>query len=181
MLSWFDFHYSFTWASPVPVMQQLLPSIYSLLCVWFIRRKIPCCKSRKHFFDKKDGDAFIEQLYLWAFLIIHYRYRCCRILQSALNTLGQMWLSVQGGGEWIDQFAILPWCPWHTMTTITAIKFRRKNNTDVSCKEEVLINNRRHLACSLVQEAVAMVAPLPCLCSQRNACLWFSANLFHYN
>ena len=94
----------------------------SLLCVWFIRRKIPLLQiSRKHFsFDKKELG-----MHLRAALPMGFQSSIIAIgaviLQSALNTLGTDVVAAQAAASRIDQFAILPMMSFGiTMTTFTA-------------------------------------------------------------
>lgn len=94
----------------------------SLLCVWFIRRKIPLLQiSRKHFsFDKEDF-----QTHLKAALPMGFQSSIIAIgavvLQSALNTLGTDVVAAQAAASRIDQFAVLPMMSFGiTMATFTA-------------------------------------------------------------
>lgn len=113
------FHMGVAGAGYATVIAQVFAS---LLCVWFIRRKIPLLQiSRKHFsFDKKE-----LALHLRAALPMGFQSSIIAIgaviLQSALNTLGTDVVAAQAAASRIDQFAILPMMSFGiTMTTFTA-------------------------------------------------------------
>ena len=113
------FHMGVAGAGYATVIAQVFAS---LLCVWFIRRKIPLLQiSRKHFsFDKKELG-----LHLRAALPMGFQSSIIAIgaviLQSALNTLGTDVVAAQAAASRIDQFAILPMMSFGiTMTTFTA-------------------------------------------------------------
>lgn len=113
------FHMGVAGAGYATVIAQVFAS---LLCVWFIRRKIPLLQiSRKHFsFDKEDF-----QIHLKAALPMGFQSSIIAIgavvLQSALNTLGTDVVAAQAAASRIDQFAVLPMMSFGiTMATFTA-------------------------------------------------------------
>ena len=94
----------------------------SLMCIWFIRRKIPMLQvNRKSFtFDKEE-----LRVHLNAALPMGFQSSIIAIgaviLQSALNTLGTDVVAAQTTAARIDQFAILPMMSFGiTMATFTA-------------------------------------------------------------
>ena len=99
------FHMGVAGAGYATVIAQVAAS---LMCVWFIRRKIPILQiNRKHFSLNKEDFR------------IH--------LQSALNTLGTDVVAAQTTASRIDQLAILPMMSFGiTMATFTAQNYGAK-------------------------------------------------------
>ncbi|GAA2907079.1 MATE family efflux transporter [Enterococcus pseudoavium] len=94
----------------------------SLMCVWFIHRKIPLLQiSRKHFtFEKEDFRTHLNAALPMGFQSSIIAIGAV-ILQSALNTLGTDVVAAQTTANRIDQFAILPMMSFGiTMATFTA-------------------------------------------------------------
>lgn len=113
------FHMGVAGAGYATVIAQVFAS---LLCVWFIRRKIPLLQvNRKHFtFEKEE-----LMIHLRAALPMGFQSSIIAIgaviLQSALNTLGTDVVAAQAAAGRIDQFAILPMMSFGiTMATFTA-------------------------------------------------------------
>lgn len=113
------FHMGVAGAGFATVIAQIAAS---LMCIWFIRRKIPLLQiSRKHFsFDKADF-----RIHLNAALPMGFQSSIIAIgaviLQSALNTLGTDVVAAQTTANRIDQLAILPMMSFGiTMATFTA-------------------------------------------------------------
>ena len=113
------FHMGVAGAGYATVIAQVFAS---LLCVWFIRRKIPLLQiSRKHFSSDKED----FQIHLKAALPMGFQSSIIAIgavvLQSALNTLGTDVVAAQAAASRIDQFAVLPMMSFGiTMATFTA-------------------------------------------------------------
>ncbi len=99
----------------------------SLMCVWFIRRKIPILQiNRKDFLNKEDF-----RIHLNSALPIGFQSSIIAIgaviLQSALNTLGTDVVAAQTTASRIDELAILPMMSFGiTMATFTAQNYGAK-------------------------------------------------------
>ncbi|WP_427813374.1 MATE family efflux transporter [Enterococcus sp. 22-H-5-01] len=113
------FHMGVAGAGFATVIAQVFSS---LMCIWFIRRKIPLLQiNRKHFsFDKEEF-----QIHLKSALPMGFQSSIIAIgaviLQSALNTLGTDVVAAQTTASRIDQLAILPMMSFGiTMATFTA-------------------------------------------------------------
>lgn len=113
------FHMGVAGAGYATVIAQIFAS---LLCVWFIRRKIPLLQiSRKHFsFDKEEFSIHLKSALPMGFQSSIIAIGAV-VLQSALNTLGTDVVAAQAAASRIDQFAVLPMMSFGiTMATFTA-------------------------------------------------------------
>lgn len=119
------FHMGVAGAGYATVIAQVAAS---LMCVWFIRRKIPILQiNRKHFSLNKED----FRIHLNSALPIGFQSSIIAIgaviLQSALNTLGTDVVAAQTTASRIDQLAILPMMSFGiTMATFTAQNYGAK-------------------------------------------------------
>ena len=100
----------------------------SLMCVWYIKRKIPLLQVRRQHFSW-DKEEF--RIHLNAALPMGFQSSIIAIgaviLQSALNSLGTDVVAAQATAGRIDQFATLPMMSFGiTMATFTAQNFGAK-------------------------------------------------------
>lgn len=119
------FHMGVAGAGFATVIAQVFAS---LMCVVYIKRKIPLLQiSRKHFtWDKEEIRIHLNSALPMGFQSSIIAIGAV-ILQSALNSLGTNVVAAQATASRIDQFAILPMMSFGiTMATFTAQNFGAK-------------------------------------------------------
>lgn len=135
------FHSGIAGAGYATVIAQV---IASLLCVIYIRKRIPLLQiGRKHFsFDKQEFRTHLNTALPMGFQSSIIAIGAV-VLQSALNSLGTDVVAAQAAAGRIEQFAILPMMSFGiTMATFTAQNFgaRQYSRILTGIKQSLIMN-----------------------------------------